>query len=189
MKKVPVKDIILGNYSYEYCPTDSSTGGTLLNIRNHLSHTIIGAIYRHPNWDDLNENSLNIFQGKTSKEKMSLFLLGDFKVDLLKYDYHAATNEFLDMVSVISTYSYNSIQSIRVSSNSETVTDNFFPNISALILFSEILLSDFFTISHNSPLFLTFFLVGNLIFTRGIRLTLTEKILFLIIFQKTGTVL
>lgn len=120
---------------------------------------------------------------------MSLFLLGDFKVDLLKYDYHAATNEFLDMVSVISTYSYNSIQSIRVSSNSETVTDNFFPNISALILFSEILLSDFFTISHNSPLFLTFFLVGNLIFTRGIRLTLTEKILILIIFQKTGTVL
>ena len=35
-KKIPVTDINLTNYSYEYCPTESSAGGTLLYIGNHL---------------------------------------------------------------------------------------------------------------------------------------------------------
>ena len=72
----PVNDINLTNYSYEYCPTESSAGGTLLYIGSHLlykprndqciyktaelestfielntrkSNLIIGAIYKHPN--------------------------------------------------------------------------------------------------------------------------------------------
>ena len=35
--KFPVTDITLKNYSYEYCPTESSAGGILLYIGNHLS--------------------------------------------------------------------------------------------------------------------------------------------------------
>ena len=38
-KKFPVTDINLTNYSYEYCPTESSAGGTLLYIGNHLLYT------------------------------------------------------------------------------------------------------------------------------------------------------
>ena len=34
--KFPVTNINLINYSYEYCPTESSEGGTLLYIGNHL---------------------------------------------------------------------------------------------------------------------------------------------------------
>ena len=69
----------LTNYSYEYCSTESTAGGTTLYQRNHLSYkprndlciykttelestfielinikksdVIIGAIYRHPNMD------------------------------------------------------------------------------------------------------------------------------------------
>ena len=76
--KFPVTDINLTNYDYEYCPTESSAGGTMLYIGNHLlykarndlciyktaelestfielmntkkSNVIIGAIYRHPIW-------------------------------------------------------------------------------------------------------------------------------------------
>ena len=36
--KFPVTDINLTNYSYEYCPTESSAGGTMLYIGNHLSY-------------------------------------------------------------------------------------------------------------------------------------------------------
>ena len=34
--KCSVNDINLTNYSYEYCPIESSAGGTLLYIGNHL---------------------------------------------------------------------------------------------------------------------------------------------------------
>ena len=34
-----------------------------------------------------------------SKENKTIFLLGDFNVDLLKYDQHSPANEFLDSLS------------------------------------------------------------------------------------------
>ena len=46
-----------------------------------------------------NDNYLNILLQKISKEKKNVFLLGDFMVDLLKYDKHAGTNEFIDSLS------------------------------------------------------------------------------------------
>ena len=80
--KAQINHIDLTNYSYEHCPTESSAGGTLLYIRNHLSYKtrndlniyksselestfieiinhkksniIVGCIYRHPAMD-LNE--------------------------------------------------------------------------------------------------------------------------------------
>ena len=36
---------------------------------------------------------------KLAKEQKTGFLLGDFNVDLLKYEQHEATNEFLDFLS------------------------------------------------------------------------------------------
>ena len=36
--KAQINHIDLTNYSYEHCPTESSAGGTLLYIRNHLSY-------------------------------------------------------------------------------------------------------------------------------------------------------
>ena len=33
-----VVDIVNPNYSYEFCPTESSAGGTLLYVENHLSY-------------------------------------------------------------------------------------------------------------------------------------------------------
>lgn len=77
--KFIVNNINSTKYKYEYCPTDSSAGNTLLYIGNHLlykprnnlciyetaeleskftelinskySNVIIGAIYRHPSMD------------------------------------------------------------------------------------------------------------------------------------------
>ena len=127
--KFPITDINLTNYSYKYCPTESSAGGKMLYIGNHLpykpkndlciykttelksiftelintkkSNVIIGAIYRHPymNLDEFNDIYLNPLLDKISKESQSIFLLDDFNVDLLKNDHHAPTNEFLDSLS------------------------------------------------------------------------------------------
>ena len=39
--------------------------------------------------DEYNDNYLNTLLDEISKENKSVFLLGDFNVDLLKYDKHA----------------------------------------------------------------------------------------------------
>ena len=91
-------NLILNNYSFEFTPTETSAGGTLLYIANHLSYKcrsdlniykknelestfieivsprkskiIVGVIYRHRSMDlaDFNCNSLNNLLEKTSKE-------------------------------------------------------------------------------------------------------------------------
>ena len=42
--------------------------------------------------DEFNDNYLNTLLDKISKENKSVFLLGDFNVNLLKYDKHAPRN-------------------------------------------------------------------------------------------------
>ena len=48
------------------------------------------------NLNEFNDNYLNILLLKISRENNNFFLLGDFNVDLFKYDKHAGTNEFID---------------------------------------------------------------------------------------------
>ena len=52
---------------------------------------IVGAIYKHPSMD---RNYLNNLLEKVSKEQKSAFVLGDF--NLLNYNFHNPSNEFLD---------------------------------------------------------------------------------------------
>ena len=52
----------------------------------------------HPNIDlnDFNNNYLNLLLTSLSKERKTVFLLGDCNVDLSKYEQHSPTNKFLD---------------------------------------------------------------------------------------------
>ena len=43
--------------------------------------------------------NLNPWLVKVLKEHKTIFLLGDFNADLLKYDNHGLSNEFLDSLS------------------------------------------------------------------------------------------
>ena len=159
------------NYSHEFCPTESSPGSTVLYIRNHFSykpqndlciykatglessfieipnpkksHIIIGCIYMHPNMDldEFNDNYLNTLLDKISKKNKSVFLLGDFNVDVLKYDKHAPTNEFLDSLS-LHMFLPCIAQPARISTTSRTLIDNIFlnthaPSSSQLILLHQ----------------------------------------------------
>ena len=61
----------------------------------------VGCIYRHPHMDlnEFNDYYINNLLDKLSKENKTVFLLGDFNIDLLNYDQHSRTNTFLDSLS------------------------------------------------------------------------------------------
>ena len=158
-KKVSLlNNLNLNNYSFEFTPTETSAGGTLLYIANHLlykcrndlniykknelkstfieivnsrkSNIIVGVIYRHPSMDlaDFNCNYLNKLLENVSKEQKSIFLLGDFNVNLLNYNEHNQTNEFLDSLASNS-FIPLILQPTRITSHSNTLIDNIFSNV------------------------------------------------------------
>ena len=117
-------DLNLNNYSFEFTPAETSAGGILLYIANHLlnkccndlniykknelestfieivnpkkSNIIVGVIYRHMlGFTDFNCNYLNNILENISKEQKSIFLLGDLIVNLLNYNKDNQTNKFV----------------------------------------------------------------------------------------------
>ena len=68
------------------------------------------------------------YKPRNEIENQSVFLLGDFNVDLLNHDCHAATSEFHDSVSS-RTFLPHIVQPTRVSSNPKTLMVNVFCNI------------------------------------------------------------
>ena len=76
------------------------------------------------NINEFNEDYLNELLDKLSKENKTIFLLGDFNINLLNYDIHPPTNGFLDYLS--SHYFLPHIlQPSRVTTNSKTLIDIF----------------------------------------------------------------
>ena len=145
------------SYSFEFTPTKSNAGGTLLYIANHLSYKprtdlnlniadqlestfieilnsiksniIVGCFYKHPIMDvsDFNKNYLNTLFDKLSKENKQVFLLSDFNINLLNYNDHQPTNEFLDSLASNSFIPYI-LQTTRFTSHSKTLIDNILSN-------------------------------------------------------------
>ena len=99
--------------------------------------------------NDFNNDYLNPLLAKLSKEKKTVFLLGDFNVDLSKYEQHSPTNEFLDSLASSMFLPYI-IKPTRVTSNSKTI-DNIFSNIISTDIISGKLTA---TISDHLPRFL-----------------------------------
>ena len=148
----------LNNYSFEFTPTETSACGTLLYTANHLSHKccidlavykknelestfieiakprksniIVGVIHRHPSMDltDFNCNYLNKLFENIFKEQKSVFLHGHFNVNLLNYNEHNQTNEFLDSLASNSLIPLV-LKPTRINSHSNTLTNNIFSNV------------------------------------------------------------
>ena len=77
---------------------------------------------------DFNCNYLNKLLENISKEQKSIFLLGDFNVNLLNYNEHNQTNKFLD--SLVSNSSLPLIlQPTRITNHSNTLVNNLFSNV------------------------------------------------------------
>ena len=77
---------------------------------------------------DFNCNYLNKLLENISKEQKSIFLLGDFNVNLLNYNEHNQTNKFLDSLASNS-FTPLILQPTRITSHSNTLIDNIFSNV------------------------------------------------------------
>ena len=88
---------------------------------------IVVVIYRHPSMDftDFNCNYLNNLLEIISNEQISIFLLGDSIVNLLNYNEHNQTNEFLDPLAPNSLILLI-LQPNRITSHSNTLIDDIF---------------------------------------------------------------
>ena len=94
------------------------------------SSIIVGTIYKRPSMDltDFNSNYLNSLLEKRSKEQKSVFLLGDFNINLLNYNVHNPTNGLLDSLASNSFLPYI-LQPTRITSPSKIQVNNIFTNI------------------------------------------------------------
>ena len=81
--------------------------------------------------DEFNDNYINLLLDKLSKQIQSVFLLGDFNVNLLKFEKHALANEFLDSLSPHMFLPYI-VQPTRISTTCKTLIDNIFSNTHTL---------------------------------------------------------
>ena len=90
----------------------------------------MGIIYRHPSLDvtDFNCDYLNKLLENISKEQKSFFLPGDFNVNLLNYNEHNQTNEFLDSHAPKS-FIRLILPPTRITRHSNTLIDNIFSNV------------------------------------------------------------
>ena len=78
--------------------------------------------------NDFNTNYLDNLLEKVSKEQKSVFLLSNFNSNLLNYNNHNPTNEFLDFLASNSFVPYI-LQPPRLTSHSKTLIDNIFSNV------------------------------------------------------------
>ena len=104
---------------------------TFIEITNpKRSNIIVGVIYRHPSMDltDFDCNYLNKLLENISKEQKSIFLIGNFNVNLLNYNEHNQTNEFLDSLASNSFIPFI-LQPTRISSYSNIFIDNIFSSV------------------------------------------------------------
>ena len=67
----------LKNYNFEYIPTESTAGGTMLYIADHLAYEPRNELYRHPsiNQEEFNKYDLNSLLEKLAMEKKQFFFL------------------------------------------------------------------------------------------------------------------
>ena len=103
---------------------------------------------------DFNKNYLNTHLEKLSNETKQVFLLGDFKINLLNYDDHQPTNVFSDSLASNSFVSY-ALQTTRITSHSKTLIDNIFSNTVSHEMISGNITA---TISDHLPQFLFYVL-------------------------------
>ena len=120
-------------------------------VNQKKSNIIVGVIYQHPSMDltDFNCSYLNKTFENISKEQKPISLIGDFTVNLLNYNEHNQTNEFLDSLASNS-FIPLILQLTRITSHSNTLIDNIISNVIDSDIISGNLTA---TISNHLPQF------------------------------------
>ena len=100
-----------------------------IEIHNYShSNLLCGIIYRHPNSNLGNfVDYLNLVTDKISRECKFCTIQGDFNLDLLKFESHLVTDDFLN---TLGSYFFQPhiLQPTRITDHSATLIDNIFFN-------------------------------------------------------------
>ena len=114
-----LNNLNLNNYSYEFTLIETTAGGTLLYIA--YLQTLL---YDHLSYKC--RKDLNIY--KKNELESTFVEIANFNVNLLNYNEHNPTNEFLDSLASNS-FLPLILQPTRTTSHSNTLIDNLFSNI------------------------------------------------------------
>ena len=77
---------------------------------------------------EFNDYYINHLLDKLLKENKTVFLFGDFNIDLLNHNQHSVTNEFLGCLSSLMLL-LHIVQPTRIRNNSKTIIDNIYSNV------------------------------------------------------------
>ena len=135
----------------------------------HGKNIIVGCVYRPPNQNTaLFLDKLNDILSYISKDNKQCYVMGDFNLDLLQYNHHTPTQEFIDALFSFAFFPLIS-NPTRLTSYSATLIDNIFTNNLSQNVLNGVVLND---LSDHLPVFsyfsgLTLTRVGeNKAFTR-----------------------
>ena len=151
-----ISNVNIDNFLMYTQPSKSSAGGVAIYINNKFDHVnrddlsilhndfesvwveiknkrgknfLCGCVYRHLNTDV--ENFLGYIEStlsKFDKNKYHVFLMGYFNIDLLQYESHSHTNDFINSMISNSLLPYID-QPTRITEHLATVIGNIFSNI------------------------------------------------------------
>ena len=100
-----------------------------IEIQNDAEHnTICGIIYRHPHGNlDSFMIHINAVNEKIHRENKYCVILGDFNLDLPKFESHPGTNDFLNTLGS-SYFQPQILKPTRITDHTATLIDNIFFN-------------------------------------------------------------
>ena len=122
----------------------------ILNMYDE-KNPIVGVVYRHPHssFVDFHEAMSQQLE-KVSNEKRKLIIMGDINIDLIKYESHQPTSEYMDML--YSNLCFPVItQPTRITDYTRTLIDHMYTNALDKCITAGICLTD---ISDHFPIFL-----------------------------------
>ena len=120
LKALPRKDIKFGMDLVESCWVE-------IEGKNNTK-IMIGCIYRHPNANLPNfTTELQEILLKLNEQKYQSYIMGDFNIDFLKYNTHAQTEEYLDML-FLNNFQPLITKPTRITENTKTLIDHIYTN-------------------------------------------------------------
>ena len=124
-----VKSNLTANKRDDLCISDKDFETVWIEIENSKAKNILCCCaYRHPSTDISRFNDyFQMTLSNLTKENKLIAVMGDFNIDLLKYDNHTPSNDFINMM-----FSYHFQPSIlhptRITDSSSTIIDNIYVN-------------------------------------------------------------
>ena len=125
---------ILDQYSFSFrsdlSKSESGFEALWIEIENDTQGNLLcGVIYRHPHGNiDSFMDYLNSTVEKSHRERKMCVLMGDFNLDLLKFETHKETDDFLNTM-LTTNFLPQILQPTRITDHSATLIDNIFLNI------------------------------------------------------------